>query len=111
MRNKKHLFRTLFLLLLFTVSSKGIAQHIAKVHGIGTYTITIDNPISLMEAKERCISLAQAEAIVDKFGRLVADVSVISDADVNGTFSSDYYGEIVSSAKGIWIKINTIIHI
>lgn len=92
------------LLNLLSVAPSCLAQRIAKVHGQDTYTVTIDNPISLMEARDRCINLAEAKAIVERFGRLVTDISVVSDADINGVSTTAYYDEITSSAKGVWIK-------
>lgn len=94
--------------LIITISLLGfsiisLAQHTVDVHGIYSYTIEENDHVSLIEAKNKCIDMAKAEAIKAEFGELITSDVIVSDEDVNGNSSSTFYENIAAKAKGDWL--------
>ena len=71
------------------------AQKEEKVHAVYTYSVGLDDNITLHDAKHRSIELAKSEAIKGAFGELVT----IDVLETNG----DFWENIIAKAKGIWL--------
>lgn len=71
------------------------AQKEEKVHAVYTYSVGLDDNITLHDAKHRSIELAKSEAIKGAFGELITSDVV----ETNG----DYWENTIAKAKGIWL--------
>ncbi len=92
------------LLFLITVCPTSIcAQKIATVTGKYTFVVSENDNITIKEAKIKSIELAQAEAIKEKFGVLVASDFINTDKFVNDELSTYYLMDTSSSVKGEWL--------
>ncbi len=80
------------------------AQRTETVSGRYTYIVTDNDDITLNGAKKKCIELAKAAAIKEKFGELITSDVIDSNAETNGEASSSYFWEnTVAMAKGEWL--------
>ena len=81
------------------------AQRVEEVSGQYVYVINNDNDdITLREAKRKCIELAKATAIKEKFGELITSDVIDSNVETNGEETSSYFWEnTVAMAKGDWL--------
>ena len=69
-----------------------------------TYTIRDNENITFGEAKRKCIELAQAEAIRNKYGEIITSDFIDSRVNKDGESSDSYYWEnTVARAKGVWL--------
>lgn len=92
------------LLLLLVVPTGMTAQETAEVHASYTYTVGDNDNISLRDAKRKCIELAKAEAIKEKFGELITSDVIESNEETNGEASSSFFWEnTVAMARGDWL--------
>lgn len=92
----------LMFLLLSTLSVK--AQRVETVYGRYTYIVTEHDDITLNAAKRKCIELAKAAAIKEKFGELITSDVIDTNVETNGESKSSYFWEnTVAMAKGEWL--------
>ena len=90
------------LLLLSPLSMK--AQRTETVSGTYTYIVTDNEDITLSQAKRKCIALAKAAAIKEKFGELVTSDVIDSNVETNGESTNSYFWEnTVAMARGEWL--------
>ena len=69
-----------------------------------TYTVRDNENITFGEAKRKCIELAQAEAIRNKYGEIITSDFIDSRVNKDGESSDSYYWEnTVARAKGVWL--------
>lgn len=95
----------IFLLVLGLLLPKASwAQKEEKVHSSYTFALGWNDNITLNEARHRCIELAKAEAIKEKFGELITIDVISDDIDTGGTDSKSFFWEnTIAKAKGIWL--------
>lgn len=93
-------------LVLFSfVALNANGQHIADVHGTGTYVVGENDDVTLKDAKIRCIALAHADAIKQVFGELVASDVITTNVGLEGKDSKSYFWENTTlMAKGEWLE-------
>lgn len=95
--------KTIMGLLLLTVTAVQ-AQRAERVEGSYTYTVGIDDDITLRQARLKCLELAKAAAIKATFGELVTSDVIDSSSETNGEQASSYFWEnTVAMAKGVWL--------
>ncbi len=99
---------TCTLLALLTLCATAQAQknkaREAEVHAVYSYIVTDNDNISLRQAKEKCIALAQAEAMKAEFGELVTSDAVDNMTQTNGEAGSSFFWEnTVSQVRGRWL--------
>lgn len=69
-----------------------------------TYSVRDNENITFGDAKRKCIELAKAKAIRDKYGELITSDFIDSRVNKDGESSDSYYWEnTVARAKGIWL--------
>jgi hypothetical protein len=73
------------------------------VHGIYTYKVSDNDNITLFEAKERCVKLAQNVALRDAFGQSVVNEVMESNIDINGELTSSFVENSRVTARGEWL--------
>ncbi|MBR1547068.1 MAG: DUF4384 domain-containing protein [Prevotella sp.] len=89
---------------MFLLSTPAFAQRVENVSGEYTYVIHENDDITLREAKRKCLELAKASAIKEKFGELITSDVIDSNVETNGESTSSYFWEnTVAMAKGEWL--------
>ena len=80
------------------------AQRTETVTGTYTYIVTDNDDITLTQAKRKCIELAKAAAIKEKFGELVTSDVIDSNVETNGQSTNSFFWEnTVAMARGEWL--------
>ncbi len=101
---KRPVIRCLALTAFLVVSSAVCAQRTAPVNGTATLIVGDNDNITFRDARARCIEMAKAEAIKQRFGELVSSDVVSSYSESNGERNSSQYMDVTeSSAKGTWL--------
>ena len=68
------------------------------------YPVKDNENITFGEAKRKCIELAQAKAIREKYGEIITSDIIDNQVNRNGESSESYYWEnTVARAKGVWL--------
>lgn len=81
------------------------AQNTEKVNGSYTLEVSDNDNMTLREAKDRCIELAKAQALREKFGSLVASDIIESNVETNdGNAKSQFWENTVDVAQGEWLE-------
>ena len=89
--------------ILLSMPLWAFGQRIEKVHGQYTYEVTDNSRLTLYEAKQHAIEMAQAEAIKKVFGEhVISDVEIVNE-ERNGKTMSRFREVTRSVAKGHWI--------
>ena len=92
------------IILVLTFIQTAQAQREEEVSGTYTFVVSENDDISLKEAKHKCIELAKATAIREKFGELITSDVIDSNVETNGESTNSYYWEnTVAMAKGDWL--------
>lgn len=92
------------IILVLTFIQTAQAQREEEVSGTYTYVVSENDDISLKEAKHKCVELAKAAAIREKFGELITSDVIDSNVETNGESTNSYYWEnTVAMAKGDWL--------
>ena len=90
--------------LLPSITSLAQTPREEIVSGEYTYVVRDNDNITFSEAKRKCIELAKATAIKEKYGELITSDFIDSRVDKDGESSNSYYWEnTVARAKGIWL--------
>lgn len=93
-------------LFLFLSSITSVAQTPREeiVSGEYTYVVRDNENITFGEAKRKCIELAQAVALKEKYGEIITSDFIDSRVNKDGESSDSYYWEnTVARAKGDWL--------
>ena len=101
MKMKRVTILTSLLCLCFPALT--MAQKTANVTGKYTFEVGDNDNISLSEAKRKCITMAQAEAIKAEFGELVSSETFSSNTASGETSNSSFWENTMASAKGDWL--------
>ena len=101
----------LFLILLACLTTGIMPAHAQKskktekVHGSYTLEVSDNDNVTLREAKYRCIELAKAQALREKFGSLVESNVIESNVETNGKAAgSQFWENTVDVAQGEWLE-------
>lgn len=99
---KIHAFISIFFLSSITAIAQTPREEIVSAEY--TYTVRDNENITFGEAKRKCIELAQAEAIRNKYGEIITSDFIDSRVNKDGESSDSYYWEnTVARAKGVWL--------
>jgi hypothetical protein len=99
---KIHAFISIFFLSSITAFAQTPREEIVSAEY--TYTIRDNENITFADAKRKCIELAQAEAIRNKYGEIITSDFIDSRVNKDGESSDSYYWEnTVARAKGVWL--------
>lgn len=99
---KIHAFISIFFLSSITAVAQTPREEIVSAEY--TYTVRDNENITFGEAKRKCIELAQAEAIRNKYGEIITSDFIDSRVNKDGESSDSYYWEnTVARAKGVWL--------
>ena len=99
---KIHAFISVFFLLSITAVAQTPREEIVSAEY--TYSVRDNENITFGEAKRKCIELAQAEAIRNKYGEIITSDFIDSRVNKDGESSDSYYWEnTVARAKGVWL--------
>ena len=99
---KIHAFISIFFLSSITAIAQTPREEIVSAEY--TYTIRDNENITFGDAKRKCIALAQAEAIKNKYGELISIDIIDNHVYTDGESSDSYYWEnTLARAKGIWL--------
>jgi len=94
----------IILLFTFCLPITTWAQKVADVTGKYSLEISENDDITLNEAKRKCITLAQAEAIRMEFGELVSSETFSTNTASGEQSSSSFWENTMASAKGDWLQ-------
>ena len=99
---KIHAIISVFLLSSITAFAQTPREEIVSAEY--SYTIRDNENITFADAKRKCIALAQAEAIKNKYGEIITSDFIDSRVNKDGESSDSYYWEnTVARAKGVWL--------
>lgn len=100
MRKQIYACISFVLLMPFNLS----AQRTEIVSAEYIYPVKDNENITFGEAKRKCIELAQAKAIREKYGEIITSDIIDNVVDRNGESSESYYWEnTVARARGVWL--------
>lgn len=96
---------SVLLCLVGAIAGPLSAQRTASVHGVYTYVVSDDDNVTLKDAKHRCVELAKAAAIKERFGELVTSDVIESNVETgDGKGHSSFFWENTRAmAKGDWL--------
>lgn len=99
---KIHAFISIFFLSSITAVAQTPREEIVSAEYI--YPVRDNENITFGDAKRKCIELAQAKAIKDKYGEIITSDFIDSRVNKDGESSDSYYWEnTVARAKGVWL--------
>lgn len=93
----------LWLGLLLASSAECRAQKAVEVHGVASLEVSVDDNITMAEARHESIRRAHYEAIKEKFGELVTSNTVVVDGNIGGEEISKFVEETSLSAQAEWL--------
>ena len=99
---KIHAFISIFFLSSITAVAQTPREEIVSAEY--RYQVRDNENITFGDAKRKCIELAQAKAIKDKYGEIITSDFIDSRVNKDGESSDSYYWEnTVARAKGVWL--------
>lgn len=92
-----------WLLMIICLPSFASAQRTAKVEGEYRYILGANDDVTIKQARNKCIEMAQAEAIRKEFGSTVSSDMISSEKEINDNSSSSYLMETTNTTRAEWL--------